>query len=190
MAVMVDFGSRRGASNLGIPLMLVTFLLLGGFMYWLYVTAEPTEPVVVEETDDASAMDTSGSTAVDPQDLKTGADAFTGSVVRLPALAVSQLVGDRAFFVDLPATEQLPAQPFLVRMTPDLMATGATVALGDRVTVMGTLREMNDSIVADWAGSGSISEGDQLLVEFSTHFVEADQVNMGGASGGGASSGS
>ena len=49
---MADTGSRRGASNLGVPLMLLTFLLIGGFMYWLYVTAEPTEPIVVEEVEE------------------------------------------------------------------------------------------------------------------------------------------
>jgi hypothetical protein len=190
MAVMADFGSRRGATNLGVPLMLVTFLLMGGFMYWLYVTAEPTEPVVVEEVDDSGDTDSAGSMAVDPEDLKTGADAFTGQRVRLEGLAVSQMIGDQAFFVDLPATDDLPAQPFLVKMGPDLVASGASVSLGDRVTAVGNVREMNDSIVADWVDSGLISESEQLLVEFSTHFVEADQVNVGGGSGGSASSGS
>ncbi|MEJ2539845.1 MAG: hypothetical protein P8188_07735, partial [Gemmatimonadota bacterium] len=148
---MADFGSRRGVTNLGVPLMLLTFLLIGGFMYWLYVTAEPTEPVVVEEVaEDEPAMDDSGAVEADPQDLKTGADAFTGSSVRLVGLTVSQMVGDEAFFVDLPANDTLPAQPFLVRMTPDLSATGASVAPGDRVTVVGGLMEMSDSIVSDW----------------------------------------
>ncbi|HSM05770.1 MAG TPA: hypothetical protein VK858_14230 [Longimicrobiales bacterium] len=187
---MADFGSRRGATNLGVPLMLVTFLLIGGFMYWLYITAEPTEPVMVEEVDDGSDMDTAGSTAVDPQELKTGAEAYTGQLIRLQGLAVSQMVGQEAFFVDLPATAELPSQPFLVRLSPDLAASGATVAVGDRVTVVGSLMEMTDSIVADWVGNALINANEQMLVEFSTHFVEADQLNVGGASGGGASSGS
>ena len=35
MTVMADISSRRGASNMGVPLMILTFILIGGFMYWL-----------------------------------------------------------------------------------------------------------------------------------------------------------
>ena len=180
---MADTGSRRGASNMGVPLMLLTFLLIGGFMYWLYVTAEPPEPVVMEEVDEEPEM-VSGVAEVDPQALKTAADSFTGSEVRLVGVAVSQMIGDQAFFVDLPQNDTLPAQPFLVRMTPDLAATGASTAYGDRVTVEGPVVSMSDSIIADWVASGVISENDQILVEFSTHFIEAQRVNVAGGAGG------
>lgn len=180
---MADFSSRRGASNLGVPLMLLTFILLGGFIYWLYVTAEPTEPVVVEEMDEEPEVMASGVAEVDPQALKTGADAFTGSDVRLVDVVVSQMIGDEAFFVDLPANDTLPAQPFLVRMTPDLSASGASAAAGDRLTVEGGLMEMSDSIISDWVATGVISENEQILVEFSTHFIEAQQVNTVGGAG-------
>ena len=175
---MADSGSRRGASNMGVPLMLLTFLLIGGFMYWLYVTAEPTEPVAVEEMDEEPEEMASGVAQVDPEALKTGADDFTGSEVRLVGVQVSQMIGNQAFFVDLPQTDSLPAQPFLVRMSPDLTATGASAARGDRLTVEGDLLAMSDSIIADWVANGIISENDQILVEFSTHFIEADQVNV------------
>lgn len=179
---MADSGSRRGASNLGVPLMLLTFLLIGGFMYWLYVTAEPTEPIVVEEMEE-EPEEVSGVAEVDPQALKTGADSFTGSEVRLVGVSVSQMIGDQAFFIDLPANDTLPAQPFLVRMSPDLSASGAATAYGDRVTVEGDVMTMSDSIIADWVASGVISENDQILVEFSTHFIEAEQLNVTGGAG-------
>ena len=40
---MATLGSRRGfADKLSLPLMIVSFLILGGFLYWLSVTAQPT----------------------------------------------------------------------------------------------------------------------------------------------------
>jgi predicted acyltransferase (DUF342 family) len=186
MAEMVN-DSRRGAANLGVPLMVVTFLLVGGFMYWLYVTAEPTQPAVVEVTEDE--VDDFVGISVSPEELKTGADNFVGEYVRLRDVAVSSTMGAQAFFVDLPASETLPATPFLVRMTPDAIAAGAAVGMGETATVIGTVITMNDSIVSDWVGNGVISENDQLLVEFATHFIEAAEVDSTPAAEGAAEAG-
>lgn len=182
---MAYIGSRRGSANLGFPLMVVTFLLLGGFMYWLYITAEPTEPAVVEEVDEAP--DDFAGTTVAAEDLKVGAEAYEGQVVRLAGVAISSTMGAQAFFVDLPASENLPATPFLVRALPE---AGARLTMGSTATVSGTLMAVTDSIVADWVGAGIISENDRLLVEFATHFIEANQVQTREAAGTGASAGS
>ena len=37
---MPDNASRRGAADLGMPLMIVAFLVIGGFMWWLSGQAE------------------------------------------------------------------------------------------------------------------------------------------------------
>ena len=185
---MAFFGSRRGAANLGIPLMLATFLLLAGFMYWLYVTAEPTQPPELDEAAETSSDDFMGTT-VAAEELKTGADAYVGQVVRLRNLEVSSTMGSQAFFVDLPASDALPATPFLVRLMPSL-ADSMQVGMGDRATVAGMLLLMTDSIVNDWVGTGAISENDRLLVEFATHFIEADQLDTTGPADAGGSAGS
>jgi len=182
---MADIGSRRGAANIGFPLMLLTFLLLGGFMYWLYVTAEPTQPAVVEEVEEPE--DTFAGTTVPAEELKTGAQMYEGQSVRLAGVEVSSTMGAQAFFVDLPASESLPATPFLIRALPD---AGPRAAMGSSVTVSGILMPMTDSIVTDWVGAGIISENDRLLVEFASHFIEADQVQTTEAAGSGASAGS
>jgi hypothetical protein len=171
---MANFGPRRGAANLGLPLMLATFVLLGGFMYWLYVTAEPTQPPEVEEVEEAPEDNYVGTT-VAAEDLKTGADAYVGQVIRVRGLEVSSTMGRQAFFLDLPASDDLPATPFLIRMVPAL-ADSMRVGMGDEATVVGTLMLMTDSIVNDWVESGGISENDRLLVEFATHFIEADEI--------------
>lgn len=176
---MAKLGSRRGAANLGFPLMVLTFILLGGFMYWLNITAEPTQPAVMEETE-AAPEDTFAGTVVSADDLKTGSEAYEGQLVRLSGVAVSQTMGANAFFVDLPATESLPATPFLVRAMPD---AGGVPAMGVEVVITGTLMAVTDSLVSDWVGSGVISEQDRLLVEFATHFIEADQLDTNEDSG-------
>lgn len=185
---MAYFGSRRGAVNLGLPLMLATFLLLGGFMYWLYVTAEPTQPAM-EEVDESGSGDDYMGTTVAAEELKTGADAYVGQVIRLQGLEISSTMGAQAFFLDLPASEALPATPFLVRMIPGL-ADSVRVGMGETATVIGTVMLMTDSIVADWVDTGGIRENDRILVEFATHFIEADQVETTGPAESGGSAGS
>ena len=42
--------SKRGAAeSMTLPLMLLSFVMIGGFLYWLSVTAEPTQVAIVEE---------------------------------------------------------------------------------------------------------------------------------------------
>ena len=175
---MAPLGSRRGEANLGLPLMLITFLAIGGFMYYLYATAEPTQPAVLEEVDETSTEVGDGTPRVTPDELKTGADAFVGQVVRLEGVPVSSTMGRETFFVDLPASDNLPATPFLVHLGPDLVAQGMTVAVGEEVAVRGPVMIMNDSIVNAWVEGGMISQGDRILVEFATHFMEAESVEI------------
>lgn len=181
---MANFGSQRGATNLGTMLMVLTFILLGGFMYWLYNAAEPTQPVVDEESVE---VDDFAGTEVTADQLKTGSDGFVGQSVRLGGVPISQTMGSQAFFVDLPASENLPATPFLVRALP---AAGAVPTMGTQVVVTGTLLAVSDSLVADWVASGVISDNDRLLVEFATHFIEAEQIDTRDGAGAGASAGS
>ncbi len=178
---MAQSGSRRGASNLGIPLMLLSFILLGGFLYWLYITAVPTEPAVTEQADSTAADMTA--IAADPGSLAIDASQYEGQTVRLPALEVAAAVGRRAFFLNL--TDQTP---FLVRMDSALVARGMTVPTG-RVRVVGDVVPMTDSIITQWTSAGDITEGDRPVVEFATHFILAHQVQSAPPAGDGSSGG-
>ena len=175
---MRDQGSRRGAANLSIPLMVLAFGLIAGFLWWLSQNAESTE-VVVDELPTSTPAPNAGGAATDvtADQLRLEPATFTGQRVRVADVPVASAVGTQAFFLDLPQT------PFLVKLSSELVARGEQVPTG-AVTVVGTLTAMNDSIVGDWAGSGAISEGDRILVEFATHFIEANVVTpAGGASG-------
>ena len=171
---MFEFGSRRGASNLGIPLMIVTFVLIGGFMYWLSITAEPTELLIVEEEPEEIFL----GTILDPGALELDQGGFEGQEVRLIDVPFSTAVGTQAFFISLPQ-----GSPFLVRMSDEMVAAGEMVPTSQvMMTVTGTLNPLNDSIKADWFSDGTVAQGDQVLVDFATHYLEAtDMISAGGS---------
>lgn len=104
--------------------------------------------------------------------LKTAPGQFVGQTVRVSNLAVATPVGTKAFFLDVPQS------PFLVKFDQALIDQGRAVPTGV-VTVTGPMRAMSDSIMRDWLAKGYITAGDQILVEFSTHFIEASTVESG-----------
>lgn len=58
--------SRRGAADLGLPLMVVAFLVIGGFMYWLQAEAATQKALqLVEVTEPEVATDASGATIIE-----------------------------------------------------------------------------------------------------------------------------
>jgi hypothetical protein len=108
-------------------------------------------------------------TEVTPDQLKTAPDQFVGREVRVSNIGVATPVGTQAFFIDVPQS------PFLVKMDQALIAQSRPLPTGT-VTVIGPMRAMNDSIMRDWLAKGHIAAGDQILVEFATHFIEARSV--------------
>jgi hypothetical protein len=180
---MVEKASRRGAVDMGVVLMVITFALFGYFLYWLQQQAaiERASAAVVEETPDAVTDDPFASaTSVMAGDLVTGAGAgaYVGQVVRVSATEVASALGRQGFWLDV---EQ---SPFLVSYSTELLADSVTVSPGSTVTVTGTVIAMNDSIAGSWLEAGRIGEGDQLAASFATHFIEAQRIQTGPGGGG------
>ncbi len=152
--------------------MIASFVLMGGFLYWLSATAEPTPPPAIDEDrQEQDRAPIANLVAID--DLaRTPAD-YVAQMVRVENTDVAQALGDITFFVNT-------RQPVLVRMHPDMVAAGEPIPSG-YVTVVGRVREMNDSIVSDWVGSGSVSAGNQMLVEFASHYILTEAILPGQA---------
>lgn len=167
---MGDQRSRLGAANLSIPLMLLTFLVIGGFLWWLNMSAETASVTLREEPDDSTpqAATGAGGVAVTEEDLRTTPDRFVGQVVRI-TLPVAMAVGSQAFFLDVTDA------PFLVKLSDALLQQGQAVPQG-QVTVTGPMMVMTDSIRQDWLSRGIVPASDEILVEFATHFIEARAV--------------
>jgi hypothetical protein len=179
---MAEKASRRGAVDLGVILMVLSFAVIGYFLYWLQGQAaiERASTAVVEDSAAAMADDPyAAATRVRASDLVTGvgAGAFTGQTVRVEPTAVASALGQQGFWLDLPQS------PFLVAYSAQLLADSVTATPGSRVTVTGTVVAMTDSVAASWFEAGRIGEGDQLAASFATHFIEAVQIQTASRGG-------
>jgi len=181
---MPNNGSRRGAVDMGMILMILSFVVIGGFLYWLRGQAVQEEALQAQAAAELAAQDTMPTiNTVSPEAIERDAAPFEGREIRLAAIEVASLLGDKGFWLEMPG-----GNPFLVSLTSEADAAGVEVTPGSPVTVVGTVVAMTDSILNDWVDSGSIGEGDRIVAEFATHFLAASQVELRGGQGGGAGS--
>jgi hypothetical protein len=180
---MTESGSRRGAANLAPILMIVSFLAMAGLLVWLGRTAEGTQPVAMDEGMGTDSVE-SAALLVTAQQLRDGPGGFVGLAVRLEEVAVSSGLGARAFLVELGSQGQ--SSPFLVMMDSTLVAEGHTVPRSStNVTITGTIREINDSIVNAWVDGGLVPASERVVVEFVSHWLDAARLREEGATQGG-----
>lgn len=173
---MPNNGSRRGATNLGTPLMIVAFVVIGGFLWWLGQQAAAERAMQAAQEEAAAAEDTVPTVQTVPVgDIEVDATPYVGQEIRIAGTNVASLLGDQGFWLETPG-----GNPFLVSMGPEVQAAGVNVTAGSRVTAVGTIHEMNDSVLTAWVDGGSIAEGDRIVAEFATHYLEADDVLVSG----------
>ena len=175
---MVDKASRRGAVDAGMVLMVVAFATMGGFIFWLTgQAAAERELTIVEDTVPVDEFATAATVSAD--DIRLDATPFEGQLIRLAAFDAETTLGTQGFWLAVPN-----GNPFLVSMSAEVIAEGIAVARGSSVTVTGTVYAMNDSTLTAWTEAGAIQEGDRIVAEFATHYLEAVQVVVRGGGGG------
>lgn len=184
---MRDNSSRRGAADLGTPLMIVAFLVIGGFLFWLYQQSKAEEQLQLQEAAEAQAAqeeaDRRADMLVRPENLQMDASPFEGDTILIEGQAVASRLGTQGFWLEMPN-----GNPFLVSFSDAVRARGMDVTTGQQTNVMGVVLAMNDSILTAWTESGSIGEGDRLAAEFATHFLSAQEIEIlpgGGSQDGG-----
>lgn len=156
--------SRSGAVRPGTLLMLLSFLVVGGFLYWLAVTAEPTEVVVDEPEDDVMVNEVAFA------DFSGGPPAYVGQELTLRGVAVTSLLRPHAFWTSLADGQQTA---YLLHFSDALLADSVSVTEGMMVDVTGTVTEMSDSILDAWEAAGAFpNEIDRTLAEFAETFIE------------------
>lgn len=164
--------TRDAAGRFTTPLAVVAVGSVLGFLYWLYVTAEPTTVAVVEEAPADTAF-----AAVAPTEwasFSTGPRNYVGMRLRFDSIAVVSRLGNAAFWTNL-ANET----PFLMRLDSALVAQGFTVTGGDELRVIGTVHEMTDSVLDAWQQSGVLSNDMQRAeAEFATLFIEVERAEL------------
>lgn len=184
---MPENASRRGAVDMGMPLMILAFIVILGFMYWLNVQAQADKAarVIEEEPVEETSTGPAGIELGEVIAIGTDPEAFVGETIRGVGYEVASLLGTEGFWVNTAA-----GNPFLVVWSEAMRASGATVAQGDVVDVVGELLRMEISYLDEWEAEGGITANDRIIAEFATHFVMAESVEVTGrASEGGNGSG-
>lgn len=185
---MRDNSSRRGAADLGTPLMIVAFLVMGGFLVWLYQQSEAEEALQLQEAQEAAAQQAEAERRADmliqPENIQMDASPYAGDTVLIEGQAVASQLGTQGFWLEMPN-----GNPFLVSYPESQRSQ--ELSTGQSTNVTGVITAMNDSILTAWTESGSIGEGDRLAAEFATHFLDAQEVELvqGGGEGEGGQGG-
>jgi hypothetical protein len=164
------------------PLMIVAFIVIGGFLYWLNLQAEAerasdlAEEVAAEEVAETLA----GGTLVNAQDIQMDPSPYEGQEIRLEGLPVASGLGTQGFWIEMPNRN-----PFLVSMSEGVKAEGLAIVPGQSASVVGTIYAMSDSALSAWTTAGAVGEGDRLAAEFATHYLEATGVVFSDGTDGG-----
>lgn len=180
---MSDNASRRGAVDMGMPLMIAAFLVIGGFMYWLNGQAAAERQAQAEAAAAMAAAEEANRAAtvetVAIGDIEVDPAPYVGTRLRSEG-AVASMLGTQGFWLATPS-----GNPFLVSWSEELLAEGATVSMGDTIAVEGTVTEMQELTLVEWSTAETISETDRIVAEFATHYIAADRVDVLTGQGGG-----
>ena len=176
---MADNASRRGAVDMGTILMVAAFAVIGGFMYWLSGQAAAERELAIVEDTVPVEEDFGGILTVTGEDIQMDATPYEGQEIRLENFEVQSALGTQGFWLGMPN-----GNPFLVSMSAEVMAEGIAVAQGNTASVVGTVYAMNDSTLTAWTEAATISEGDRIVAEFASHYLEAVNVAVAGGGSG------
>jgi hypothetical protein len=158
--------------------MILAFVAVGGFLYWLNITAQPTEINIEEgpeETESGAAV------SMPLVDFLADPAMYDGQIVEITHARVASRLGSQAFWIGPDAT------PFLVKMAPELVDAGTEVMMESTVTIVGPVAILDDATLQVWDSLGAFpSEGDRVVAEFSmgSPYIEATSIVTPAAAGG------
>ena len=183
---MAETGSepkRTSKGGTSLLLMIASFLAIGGFLWWLSISAEPTEVAIVEEEE---AEEDAGIPTVEVGTFAADPRSYVGQEIRFRNLSVASTLGPEAFWFQLPNET-----PYLVKLDSSLVAGGTDFQAGEGIRrVVGTVHEMTDSVLDAWqAAEAFTNETQRIEAEFATTFLEARTLDLAGGGGKGGSKG-
>lgn len=180
---MASLGSRGGfVEKLALPLMVLSFLVLAGFLYWLSITAQPTEVAIAEESTEERGSEVGS--ILSQADFLANPEGQVDAVVEVTGARVASRLGPQAFWIGP------DDRPYLVKMSPELVESNPQVLIESVVNIIGSVHMMSDSVLTDWDALGVFTnEGDRIVAEFATSFLEATEIDRMGGGGGGNGSG-
>lgn len=169
--------SRTGAVNPGVPLMILSFLVVAAFLYWLRITAEPTESPADQADDEPGVVN-----EVPLAEFFADDGAYLGQEITLVQVPVTSLLGPHSFWT---ALGDAFGNPYLVHLSDAARADSVDLTVGVPLTVTGAVRQMSDSVLADWEAAGAFPQGEseRFQAEFAERFLEAASLMEAEAEG-------
>ena len=148
--------------------MLLAFSAMGGFLYWLGITAEPTEVAVASEEETAQAVSLNA--------FAQNPAIYEGDLIAVDGVEVQSLLGSQVFFVALPDDSSYP-----VRLASPNATFGVQLAPNAMGRVTGTVHMMTDSVLDEWTVEAIFADDTQReAVAASSTFLLAQEVDLVG----------
>lgn len=173
---MADNASRRGATNLGVPLMILAFATIAGFMYWLNGQASNEMAARQAYADSVAAAEEEEANrppVISAERIQMDASPFEGEAIRMEQVPVASTLGTQGYWLEMPN-----GNPFLISVSSDAEIEGGEVGTGDDVWLTGRVTAISDSVLNAWTEAGTIGDGDRLAAEFATYFIEVLQLRV------------
>jgi len=175
---MAQTGSRTGAANVAVILAILAFVAMGGLIYWLQITAVPTQrevPVPEETEEEAPLLDVP---VAEIESIRSEPAGYVDIEVALRNETINSFLGQRGVWIG-PSDN-----PFLVMVDSAAYAAAPELAVEDPVHVRGEIRAMSDSILDAWEAQGAIEgEGDRAVASFAEYFLEANEIQIAAEGG-------
>lgn len=164
--------------------MILSLVVVGGFLVWLGMASEPTAVAVVEEPEEegGSAGPGGGVTVVVKDSLAANKAAYEGQEIQVAQVEATTSLGPAIFWGEL--GDRANQVPILVRLD-SAAAQGWELRQSALYTLTGEVQRMTDSLATMWGEEGEFSgEGEQMQATFADYFIQASRIRPSRASEG------
>jgi hypothetical protein len=169
----ISVEKKQGGGDLTWVWALVAVLAVGGLMLWL-ATNQQTTTQIVSGIGADTVPGAPAAAAGEPVDLATlsaDPEPFTGRQVQASNVSVAAVLGNRAFWADVPG-----ANPFLVVVGPEVAATDWLNAGATLSTVQGAVQPVTDAELNQWVEGQVIRPEARDEASFASHYLNANQI--------------
>lgn len=161
--------AQQPSGKLQVPLMILAFASVAGFVWWLSANTQPTQFAVATES--ASQNDQTPEFSLEAFSSMT-AD-LEGQAVRIESVSVASVMSAQTFWFELDN-----GTPYLVRIAESVLLDRPLV-VGDRVSVTGAVLPMSAEVLDQWEATGVISDPvARQMAEFAMNFLQAGSVSI------------
>lgn len=173
---MANAGPSHAGGGTNILIVGVSVLLVAALMAWLVMQQPDGSEAVVAEGDTTGAVVETAAVApqhtVDGTAFEQNMRSYVGQVVALNGVRFSSGLSRQTFWLELPS-----GAPYLVKLDSAMVAAGTTPPAGGTLDIVGTVKEKDAALVAQWLQSRVLeTEDQQMQAEFGTTYLEARQI--------------